>query len=180
LAELPDHRAIVRERTTAPTDGKPFVVFLIGMRVNQFWALPKWLWVASAMGPMLKELYKHPELGFLAGEALINWRGVTILQYWRSVDDLQAYAGARDHTHFPAWTEFYRRIGRDGSVGIWHETYRIDPGAVETIYVNMPAWGLSRAFGREPVTAARNTAKQRMQTDESTAAEAQNQESDRN
>jgi hypothetical protein len=113
---------------------------------------------------MLKELYQHPELGFLAGEVLINWRGVTTLQYWRSVEDLQAYANARDREHFPAWTEFYRRIGRDGSVGIWHETYRIDPGAVETIYVNMPAWGLSRAFGREPVSAARHTAKQRMQT----------------
>jgi hypothetical protein len=164
LTELSNIRAIVRDRTTAPTDGKPFVVFLIGMRVNRLWAFPKWFWVASAMPPMIKELYQHPELGFLAGEVLINWRGVTTLQYWRSVEDLQAYANARDREHFPAWTEFYRRIGRDGSVGIWHETYRIDPGAVETIYVNMPAWGLSRAFGREPVSAARHTAKQRMQT----------------
>ncbi len=164
MTELSNIRAIVRDRTTAPTDGKPFVVFLIGMRVNRLWAFPKWFWVASAMPPMIKELYQHPELGFLAGEVLINWRGVTTLQYWRSVEDLQAYANARDREHFPAWTEFYRRIGRDGSVGIWHETYRIDPGAVETIYVNMPAWGLSRAFGREPVSAARHTAKQRMQT----------------
>jgi hypothetical protein len=164
LAEFTNVRAIVRERTAAPTDGKPFVVFLIGMRVNSLWAFPKWLWVASAMPPMLKELYQHPELGFIAGEFLVNWRGVTSLQYWRSVEELQAYAGARNREHFPAWTGFYRRIGRDGSVGIWHETYRIDPGAVETIYVNMPAWGLSRAFGREPVSAARHTAKQRMQT----------------
>lgn len=179
MAEFTNIRAIVRERTTAPTDGKPFVVFLIGMRVNRFWAFPKWLFVGSAMPPMLKELYQHPELGFLAGETLINWRGVTSLQYWRSVEALQAYASARDRAHFPAWTEFYRRIGRDGSVGIWHETYRIDPGAVETIYVNMPAWGLSRAFGREPVTAARQTAKQRMRASEASGAETRNNESDR-
>ena len=180
MTELSNIRAIVRDRTTAPTDGKPFVVFLIGMRVNRLWAFPKWFWVASAMPPMIKELYQHPELGFIAGEFLVNWRGVTSLQYWRSVEELQAYAGARNREHFPAWTEFYRRIGRDGSVGIWHETYRIDPGAVETIYVNMPAWGLSRAFGREPVTDARNTARQRMQADAVSSAETHNQELDRN
>jgi hypothetical protein len=132
------------------------------------------------MGPMLKELYQHPELGFLACETLINWRGVTILQYWRSVEELQAYANTRDSNHFPAWTEFYRRIGRDGSVGIWHETYRIDPGAVESIYVNMPAWGLTRAFGREPITTARQTAKQRMQAGAPVGAETQNHELDQN
>ncbi len=42
-------------RYTAVTD-EPFVVFIIGMRINKWWALHKWLPVALAMGPMLKTL----------------------------------------------------------------------------------------------------------------------------
>lgn len=53
----------------------------------------------------------------------------------------------------------------------------IDPGAVETIYVNMPARGLTRAFGREPVTAAHHTAKQRMQADAVAGTPSRDQES---
>ncbi|MGA2647399.1 MAG: DUF4188 domain-containing protein [Candidatus Sulfotelmatobacter sp.] len=34
----------------------PLVVFLIGFRINRLLAIGKWLPVATAMGPMLKEL----------------------------------------------------------------------------------------------------------------------------
>jgi hypothetical protein len=153
---------ILRDRVTARTDGRAFVVFLIGMRANRVWALGRWVRVLMAMPPMLRELYRHPELGFLSAEFLLNWRGVTMVQYWRSLDDLTAYSNARDHAHFPAWQEFYRRVGRDGTVGIWHETYCIEPGTAETIYVNMPPWGLSRAFGRETLVEAKATARQRL------------------
>ena len=37
-------------RYTAHTD-EPFVVFLIGMRINRFFAFHKWVPTASAMGP---------------------------------------------------------------------------------------------------------------------------------
>jgi hypothetical protein len=153
---------ILRDRTTAITDGREFVVFLIGMRINRLWALRRWIMVARAMPPMLRELYQHPELGFLSAEYLFSWRGVTTLQYWRSAEDLERYANARDHAHFPAWTEFYRRVGTDGTVGIWHETYCVQAGSVESIYVNMPLWGLTRAFGRETVAAAKSSARERL------------------
>lgn len=133
-------RTILRDRATAKTNGQGFVVFLIGMRVNRLWAVGRWLRVELSMPPMLRELQQNRELGFLWAEALLNWRGVTLLQYWRSVEDLEAYANARDHAHFPAWQEFYRRVGKDGSMGIWHETYCVAPGGVESIYVNMPGW----------------------------------------
>jgi len=45
----------------------------------------------------------------------------------------------------PVWAEFNRRIGGDGSVGIWHETYTVAPGQYEAIYANMPRFGLARA-----------------------------------
>ena len=47
---------IFNGRFTAKTD-QPFVVFLIGMRINKWWRIDKWLPVSSAMGPMLQTLF---------------------------------------------------------------------------------------------------------------------------
>src|SRR5262245_22780907 len=96
-------------RCTARVEG-PFVVFLIGMRVNRLWALRKWVPTAMAMGPMLRELYAHPEKGFLGARATLNWRGVTMIQYWRSFADLERFARAQDETHVPAWQRFNRSV----------------------------------------------------------------------
>jgi hypothetical protein len=41
---------IFRGRYTAQVEG-PFVVFIIGMRINQMLAVHKWLPVAQARGP---------------------------------------------------------------------------------------------------------------------------------
>ncbi|MBB5318455.1 hypothetical protein HDF09_003152 [Edaphobacter lichenicola] len=38
----------------------PFVIFLIGFRINRPLAFNKWIPVAKAMGPMLQELYTNP------------------------------------------------------------------------------------------------------------------------
>lgn len=58
---------ILDGRFTARID-EPFVVFIIGMRINRFLAFKKWVPTARAMGPMLRELYQHPEKGFLGAE----------------------------------------------------------------------------------------------------------------
>ena len=55
---------VIPGRYTAQID-EPFVVFLIGMRINKFFAFRKWVPVARAMGPMLRTLFQHPEKGFL-------------------------------------------------------------------------------------------------------------------
>jgi len=47
--------ALFAGRFTAQVDG-PFVVFLIGMRINRWLAVHKWLPVARAMGPMVEYL----------------------------------------------------------------------------------------------------------------------------
>ena len=132
-----------RSRMTARLDGD-FVVFLIGMRLNKPWQIHKWWPVASAMPRMLKELHARPELGFLHAEMWLS-RTVLMVQYWRSVEDLLAYAKAKDSAHLPAWQAFNRSIGTDGSVGIWHETYQAGAGTYENVYVNMPPFGLGRA-----------------------------------
>jgi hypothetical protein len=38
-----------------------------------------------------------------------------------------------------------RELAGDGSIGIWHETYLIEPGKFECIYGNMPPFGLAAA-----------------------------------
>lgn len=130
-------------RLTARMNGE-FAVFLIGMRVNNPLLIHKWWPVAMAMPRMLKELYAKPDLGLMAHEMWLS-RSSILVQYWRSLDALMAYAKARDSHHLPAWQAFNRAIGTDGSVGIWHETYVARPGTYETVYVNMPSFGLGKA-----------------------------------
>jgi hypothetical protein len=148
-------------RYTAQIEG-PFVVFLIGMRVNRFLAVHKWIPVAKAMPGMLTELYKNPKSGFLGAQFFLNWRGVSVAQYWRSFEHLHEYAHARDALHLPAWAAFNRAVGGDGSVGIWHETYAIQSGNFECIYANMPRFGLAQAAGHLPVTGRTDSAKARI------------------
>jgi len=117
---------IITERMTAELDDE-FVVFLIGMRINHWWKIHKWLPVSMAMPKMLKELYANPELGFISQE---SWFGRTTLmvQYWKSFEHLEAYAKNRKGTHLPEWVKFNKKIGHNGDVGIWHETYLIKKG----------------------------------------------------
>lgn len=132
-----------RDRMTARMDGE-FVVFLIGMRINRPLAVHKWLPVVRAMPAMLRELYAQPALGFLSHEMWVA-RTVILVQYWRSMEALLAYAKSRESAHLPAWQAFNRRIGTNGTVGIWHETYAVKPGQYENIYANMPPFGLGKA-----------------------------------
>lgn len=149
-------------RYTAVTD-EPFVVFIIGMRINRWWALRKWAPTALAMGPMLRTLYTHQqEKGFLAARTFLFWRGVMLVQYWRSFEDLERFARSTDDPHLKAWQRFNKAIGGDGSVGIFHETYMIQPGGHETVYNNMPVFGLASAFTHTPVAGRRHTARGRL------------------
>ncbi len=83
-------------------------------------------------------------------------------QYWRSFDHLIAYAQQREAAHLPAWKAFNQRIGNDGTVGIWHETYQIAADKYESIYVNMPRFGLALAGTHEPASGHLRDAATRM------------------
>ena len=135
--------ATVQARVTGRIEGE-FVVFLIGMRINRWWKVRQWLRVALAMPRMIRELTAHPELGFLGAE---QWFGRTtvMVSYWRSMDHLLAYAKSRTSAHLPAWRSFHKTVGTNGDVGIWHETYKSRPGDYESVYVNMPLFGLANA-----------------------------------
>lgn len=134
---------VIPSQFTARIEGD-FVVFLIGMRINKPWKIGQWWPVFIAMPRMLKELRAAgPASGFLGCTPL----SLTLMaQYWRSFEQLEDYARARDSRHWPAWVAFNRRIKTArGDVGIWHETYKVRAGEFECIYSGMPPFGLSSA-----------------------------------
>lgn len=142
----------------------PFVVFLIGFRINRLFAFSKWFPVAKAMGPMIRELYADPSLGLLGAYSSVYWPGIMVTQYWRSFDHLVNYAQSRDASHLPAWKAFNQSVGSDGTVGIWHETYQVADGQYETVYANMPRFGLAVAGTHEPAEGHLRDARSRMGT----------------
>jgi Domain of unknown function (DUF4188) len=85
-----------------------------------------------------------------------------VLQYWRSFEQLHAYAHARNLEHLPAWADFNRRVGGNGSVGIFHETYLVSNGAYECVYANMADFGLASAGEMIPAIGRMQTASSRM------------------
>jgi hypothetical protein len=152
---------IFADRYTARLD-KPVVLFLIGMRFNKLLAVQKWFPVAAAMPRMLAELSKRPEAGLLLYRIYLSGRVVMVQEYWESFDKLIAYAHDRSGQHFPAWAAFNRAVGTDGSVGIWHETYLVEPGKSECVYVNMPRFGLAAAVRHVKAEGRLAAAKDRM------------------
>jgi hypothetical protein len=153
---------VIPGRFTAEIN-EPFVVFLIGMRVNKFFAFHKWIPVMKAMPPMVHSLYKDKDKGFLGAETFCYWPGVALVQYWRSFEDLEKFARDPGDLHLRAWQQFNQAIGSDGSVGIWHETYVIEPGTHEAIYANMPVFGLAAATKHTPVEGRKETARGRVE-----------------
>jgi hypothetical protein len=160
--------AVMPGRYTAQAEGQ-FVIFLIGMRINRLRAVRHWYPVTRAMGSMLRELYTHPEKGFLGGETFFYWRGIAMVQYWRSFDDLESFARQPSDPHLPAWKRFNQVVGSGGTVGIWHETYMVGAGQYEAVYGNMPVFGLAAATTHVPAVGRRETARRRLGGDSAPA-----------
>ncbi|RFU60834.1 DUF4188 domain-containing protein [Bacillus sp. V59.32b] len=136
------------------------VIFIIGMRVNKWWAVHKWGPVFKAIPSMIRELYMNKELGCLSMETFWGLRSTLMVQYWRSAEDLLAYA--KGQKHLTAWENFNKKVGNSDAVGIYHETYVVPKGQYESIYGNMPAFGLAKAAGHKPITPSLNSARQRL------------------
>ncbi|MEV0319281.1 DUF4188 domain-containing protein [Streptomyces sp. NPDC050658] len=150
--------------TTAAAEGD-VAVLLIGMRINHFWAVHQWPRVMLAMLAMLRELSRDPGRGHLNSVLLTaSPRTYYVVQYWESKDKLYAYAHDPATTHHKAWQIANRMIrkGRThGHVGLWHETYIVPHGSYESIYFDMPPFGLAAATGSLPVERRGRTAAER-------------------
>jgi hypothetical protein len=149
----------IQKRVSGEIDGE-FVLFLIGIRLNRPWTL-SWVPVFMAMPRMLRDLCRNPELGLMHYRVHFGFRNTMVVQYWRSFEQLTAYAKSGEAQHLPAWVSFNKAVGTNGDVGIWHETYKVSAGTYENIYVNMPAYGVGAAgrlhdsVGRRANAAAR-------------------------
>lgn len=169
-------------RTLSPSARRPptlthahegnLVVFHIGMTIRKPLRPDLWGPVFAAMPAMLAELEKNraahergeaEDLGFLGAQTLVGAGGPWVVQYWKSVEQLYAYAAMTDRAHVPAWRRF-NQVARKhpGAVGIWHETYAVPSGGVETLYGNGGVTGLGKATGTIPIMRRGRTARERL------------------
>jgi hypothetical protein len=140
---------VAGRRMTAELDGD-FVVFLIGARFDKLHLVRSLVDLGGRRGMkhMLDYLVARPEKGLLAYEMGIP----TIVQYWRSFEQLEAFAKDKDDPHLDVWRKYWRRVGRTDRTGIWHETYLVKAGDYEAVYGNMPPHGLGKAGRLIPVS----------------------------
>jgi hypothetical protein len=146
-------------RYGAEIDGD-FVIFLIGPRLNS----PRHVLASvrdlggrrRGMQAMLSELTRHPEKGLLG----YRMGFPVIVQYWRSFEQLEAFARDPGDLHRPTWLDWFRRDPQ-GRTGIWHETYLVRAGEYEAIYDSVPEAGLAAA-GRAVPLEGRSSARVRL------------------
>lgn len=156
----------IEQRVAADRD-EAFVVFHIGLRVNELRKIHRWLPIFLVAIPMLRELRSEPASGLLGSRTIVGpgIRHIGFVQYWESFESLRAYARAEEHSHFPAWRDYYEQGTRDdAAVGIWHETFLVDSDGFETVYNNMPPHGLAASDDTDivPASAQRTTAAGRL------------------
>ena len=129
------------------------VVFLIGMRINAYWKLHRWLPVFLVAPRMVRELRQDDDAGLLGSWGFASPpRTVGFVQYWDSFESLEDYARDSDRLHLDAWDD-YTDQADEGAVGIWHETYRVSADEYETVYNNTPPRGLGAAAESDLVAA---------------------------
>jgi hypothetical protein len=151
---------VAGRRMTAEIEGD-FVVFLIGARLNKLQLIQSFMDLGGRRGMrhMLDYLVERPEKGLLAYEMGLP----TIVQYWRSFEQLEAFAKDKDDPHLDVWRQYWRRVGRSSRTGIWHETYLVPAGQYEAVYGNMPPHGLGKAGRLVPISES-SSARERLGT----------------
>lgn len=163
--------AAAAPRVTHAYDGD-LVLFLIGVRLHQPWRVGVVGRVLGAMPKMIAELERNREaadrgeaedLGFLGARYLLDGGHPTVLQYWRSTEDLYRYAADPDLQHRPAWKAFHGWAAKaPAAVTIWHETYAVPAGGHESVYVGTAGFGLAGLAGDVPVSRRGERARERM------------------
>ncbi|KAL3893513.1 MAG: hypothetical protein SGARI_008130 [Bacillariaceae sp.] len=132
----PMTQQVVRGRKMAKIEGD-FVVFHIGFRPNN--KIDKFSkWMGDAFESMVEELENDPKLGFLGGEFYAGTTGTFMVQYWKSTDQLNAYARDSTNRHASPWAKLMKMGRESADYGFWHETFEVQAGQYESIFVNCP------------------------------------------
>lgn len=138
-----------------------FVVFILGMRIHQPRKVAQWLRLYQLIPKMLTEIEHNPPLGYLGSIAKVSFREPLIIQYWRDLKSLEHFARNPENSHLEVWKTFNRWVGKSKDIGIWHESYCIQPHQHENIYINMPYTGLGQFTPLRPVQHTSNQYQQR-------------------
>ena len=127
------------------TTENPIVIFLIGIRINNLWGIHKWMPFVFRIFMLRKHLKNNNQTSLLNTKTWFSWREIMLVQYWDSLESLEKFAHSKLEPHLESWREYNMQIGKNGSLGVWHETYFIDKKHFECIYHNMPRTGLALA-----------------------------------
>ncbi|MBR7744522.1 DUF4188 domain-containing protein [Phycicoccus sp. BSK3Z-2] len=159
------------DRVTHAYDG-PLALFLIGLRVHKPWHVRTVRAAGAPMGRMIAELERNrvaaargeaEDLGYLGSRTTLGLSGVTMIQWWRSTEQIYAYANAVQREHRPAWLAFYRAAADDpDAVTLWHETYDLADQGVESLYAGPRPFGLADLAGVVPARRRGETARERL------------------
>lgn len=151
--------SINKGRFTAEIEGD-FVVFIIGAKSNPLRLIRglRDLGGNKGMKHMLDYLMDRPEKGLLGYTQLGTGAWV---QYWRSFEHLEAFAKDTEDPHLEVWRNYFKRVGKSGRTGIWHETFLVRADEYEAVYTNMPDFGLGKATTVVPL-AESNRARDRL------------------
>lgn len=134
--------------------GDGLVIYINGMRLNKFRAIPQWIMAGRKLAKMFDRLEADPDSGFLGYQpAFMGLRSGAAIQYWRSLEDLKRFAHHGDDLHVPAWKWYNEEVDAGGGVGFWAELYVVEEGHYETFYRNMPPIGLGANVGLLPAEA---------------------------
>lgn len=123
---------------------EPVVLFIVSGQVNNWLKIYRWFYIPINFLRMVYWLHRHPESGCLNGHVYLRIFpfGMLLLSYWRSWDDLEAFARGKDGTHLASWQRYFRDA--DDSMAIWHETYLVEPGKFEAVYGNIGPYALGK------------------------------------
>lgn len=105
------------------------------------------------MPRLLRESSRNKGRGLLGYHLMTGSpRTYCVVRYWEPKEKLYAYAAAPDMLHRKAWAMINRKEKKSRQhVGLWHETYVVPEGGHESIYADMPAYGLAAATGSLPI-----------------------------
>ena len=138
-------KLVVPGRKTPIIEGD-FVVFHIGARPNK--PLDGYFKdIGESFAAMVKELEDHPELGCLGSELYMGVTGTFAVQYWKSLDALNAYARSASNLHASAWGKLMRKLRKCSDYAIWHEAFEVKAGHYDAIFVNCPPMLLGNCHG---------------------------------
>lgn len=144
------------DRKTVDLSSYPdLVVIYLGMRAYS----PKGVSTLIGFGSKIRKSVEARPDGLLLHENLMVSLvppHAAMRQYWRDFDSLERWARSEPHKQW--WQGFLRDRG---GTGFWHETY-FRGGQIESVYIDMPRFGLAKFAPVEPARGSLFSARRRL------------------